>query len=166
MAARHEYRLNLERFQMRDMAQPSADLFIRSPQVIDLEELASLMLDAYRGTIDEEGETYEDALNEVRAYFSGQRGGPAQLDGSQIFERGRTIRAACLVADWTERRAPIIAYVMTRADWKRQGYAEALLVACLRDLKDQECSEVWAVITEGNEPAEKLFQQIGFQRMD
>lgn len=166
MAARHEYRLNLDRFHLREMDEPSTDAFIRSPQVIDLEELAGLMLDAYRGTIDDDGETYEDALNEVRAYFSGERGGPARLEQSLLYEHRHTIRAACLVADWTERRAPIIAYVMTRADWKRQGYARSLLVSCLRDLKDLAFSEVWAVITAGNTPSEQLFQQIGFQRLE
>jgi L-amino acid N-acyltransferase YncA len=166
MGQRIIYRLNLNRLVKPESELSLGYLIVRSPQVVDLEELARLMLDAYKGTVDDDGETYEDALNEVRAYFSGERGGPPLLDCSKVFELRRKIVSACLVAEWTERQRPIIAYIMTRAEMKMQGLARYLLFTTLRSLRDLEYSEVQAVITEGNIPSEELFTEMGFERLE
>lgn len=165
MSQRNIYRVDLNKLIKPEPELSLGYLIIRSPQVIDLEDLARLMLDAYNGTVDDNGETYEDALNEIRAYFSGERGGPPLLDCSKVFELRRMIVSACLVAEWTERQRPIIAYLMTRADMKRQSYASSLLFTSLRSLQDLEYSEAQAVITAGNTPSEQLFTKIGFERL-
>ena len=70
MPVRHEYRLDLA------VANPRADLhapvgmFVRAVSPGDLLKLAELMLDAYRNTIDYEGEGIAEALAEVADYFS------------------------------------------------------------------------------------------------
>jgi L-amino acid N-acyltransferase YncA len=69
------------------------------------------------------------------------------------------------VAEWTERQVPIIAYLMTSAEMKRQGLAKSLLFNTLRALRDLEYTEVQAVITDGNTPSEQLFAQLGFERL-
>jgi L-amino acid N-acyltransferase YncA len=165
MAHRSTYRLDLDQFNLPEPELSLGYMIIRSPQVVDLEDLARLMFDTYKGTIDDDGETYEDALNEVRAYFSGQRGGPQLGECSKIFELRKKIVSACLVSEWTERQVPIIAYIMTSADMKRQGLAKSLLFNTLRALRDLEYTEVQAVITDGNTPAEQLFAQLGFERL-
>lgn len=166
MGQRNIYRVDLNKFVNTEPELSLGYMIIRSPQVVDLEDLARLMLDAYKGTVDDHGETYEDALNEFRAYFSGERGGPPLLDCSKVFELRRKIISACLVAEWTERQRPIIAYLMTRADMKRQGLARSLLFSTLRGLRDLEYSEVQAVITEGNTPSEQLFTKMGFKPLE
>lgn len=165
MSERSIYRLDLEKFVQPEPELSLGYMIIRSPQIIDLEDLARLILDAYKGTIDDDGKTYEDSLNEVRAYFAGERGGPAREDCSKVYELRRKIVSACLVAEWTEREMPIIVNVMTDADMKRQGLARSLLFTTLRSLRDLEYSEVQAVITDGNIPSEKLFAQLGFKRI-
>ncbi len=60
---------------------------------------------------------------------------------------------------------PIIAYIMTSAEMKRQGLARSLLITTLRGLRDLEYTEAQAEITDGNAPAEQLFIQTGFERV-
>jgi len=166
MVHRSIYRLDLDKFFQPEPEMSLGYFIIRSPQIIDQEELARLMLDAYKGTIDDDGKTYEDTINEVRAYFAGERGGSAREDCSKVYELRRKIVSACLVAEWTERQMPIIAYLMTGAEMKRQGLARSLLFTTLRNLRDLEYSEVQVVITDGNIPSEQLFSQLGFKRVD
>lgn len=164
MGLRSIYRLDLDRFVRPEPELSLGYMIIRSPQVVDLEDLARLMLDAYKGTVDD-WETHEDALNEVRAYFAGERGGPQLMDCSKIYELRKKIVSACLIAESTELQIPIIAYIMTSAEMKRQGLARSLLITTLRGLRDLEYTEAQAVITDGNAPAEQLFIQTGFERV-
>jgi predicted GNAT family N-acyltransferase len=163
MGLRSIYRLDLKKFLQSESEMSLGYMIIRSPQVVDLEDLTRLMLDAYKGTIDD-WETHEDALNEVRAYFAGERGGPQLMDCSKIYELRKKIVSACLMAESTELQIPIIAYIMTSAEMKRQGLARSLLITTLRGLRDLEYAAVQAVITDGNAPAEQLFIQTGFKR--
>lgn len=162
MGLRSIYRLDLNKFVRRESEISLGYMIIRSPQIIDQEELARLMLDAYKGTIDD-WETHEDALNEVRAYFAGERSGPQLMDCSKVYELRKKIVSACLIAESTELQIPIIAYIMTSAEMKRQGLARSLLITTLRGLRDLEYTEAQAVITDGNAPAEQLFIQTGFE---
>ena len=164
MGLRSIYRLDLDKFVRPEPELSLGYMIIRSPQVVDLEDLTRLMLDAYKGTIDDWG-THEDALNEVRAYFAGERGGPQLMDCSKVYELRKKIVSACLIAEWTEHQVPIIAYIMTSAEMKRQGLARSLLITTLRGLRDLEYTEAQAVITDGNAPAEQLFIQTGFERV-
>ena len=43
---------------------------LRQPTLADAEPLAELMLDAYRGTIDDGGETIDNARDEVASYMA------------------------------------------------------------------------------------------------
>ncbi len=52
MGLRNIYRLDLDRFVRPEPELSLGYMIIRSPQVVDLEDLARLMLDAYKGTID------------------------------------------------------------------------------------------------------------------
>jgi hypothetical protein len=164
MGLRSIYRLDLDKFVRPEPGLSLGYMIIRSPQVVDLEDLTRLMVDAYKGTIDD-WETHEDALNEVRAYFSGERGGPQLMDCSKVYELRKKIVSACLIAESTELQIPVIAYIMTSAEMKRQGLARSLLITTLRGLRDLEYTEAQAVITDGNAPAEQLFIQTGFERI-
>ncbi len=143
----------------------NAALQLRSVQIADASLLAELMLDAYRGTIDDDGETFDDALAEVNAFFAGERGGQPWLMMSYLALVDTHVVGACLTGEWRERQLPIIAYVMTSANWKKQGIGRQLVGQVLKVLNENGYPEVRAVITEGNKPSENLFLQIGFQRV-
>jgi len=165
MSTRFEYILQLPDFVPLMGFQNDNKLELRPVQVADATSLAELMIDAYRGSIDDDGETYDDALAEVHAYLNGERGGPPWLTFSrQAFVNTRLV-GACLVGEWSERQCPMIAYILTRAEWKRHGLGRQLLSSVLRDLSKKGFSEVRAVITEGNGPSENLFRQLGFQKI-
>ena len=131
----------------------------RRPIISDRSELARLMIDAYTGTIDYDGETVEDALKEVDGYFAGKSGLPL-LAASWICLQESEMAGALLVSIWQD--APLIAYVMTAAAVKSQGLASAMLARSLADLTVQGYREVVAFITEGNLPSEALFRRAGF----
>jgi RimJ/RimL family protein N-acetyltransferase len=180
MRRRFEYILDLKRSNstLTDMVADWGGI-VRHPSAEDKELLAVLMLDAYRGTIDYDGETIEVARNEVESYFheleaferveSGLPGGELWLRCSFVAEvagaNPAELSGACLVSHWKVREAPLIAYVMTAFDWKGQGIAGLLLNRSLMRLIELGYSKVYTVITEGNIPSEALFRRAGFERV-
>lgn len=165
MSRRYEYTLLLPDFVPSNASQVDDALELRPAQVANASAMADLMLDAYRGTIDDDGETIEDALAEVQAYLAGRRGGQPWLTISCLAFADDRLVGACLVGEWSERQLPIIAYLLVRAEWKRRGVGRQMLSTVLNVLKEKGSPEVRAVITQGNEPSENLFHQLGFQRI-
>lgn len=165
MTHRNEYFLKLPEFSHVDVPLIEGRFQLRSVRPTDVSSLAELMIDAYHGTIDYDGETYEDALGEVNAFLAGERGGLPWLDMSYLAFVDQRLVGTCLVSEWQERQLPIIAYVMTSADWKKRGIGRRLICKVLVDLKQKGYPEVRAVITEGNKPSEDLFLKIGFQQI-
>jgi RimJ/RimL family protein N-acetyltransferase len=156
---RHEYRLELG----ARYAAPEANEEIpaRHPAADDAAVLAVLMLDAYLGTIDYEGETIVEARQEVAGYLAGT----PLLDCSWLHVAGEVPVSACLVSWWTDRGCPIVSYVMTAPERKGEGLAAALLARSLASLVDAGHAEVRAAITEGNVPSERAFARAGFRRV-
>ena len=134
---------------------------IRAPAPDDADGLAQLMLDAYLGTIDYDGENLEDARTEIDEYFSSD----PMLDCSQVVEIDGELAAATLVSIW-EEGAPLVAYVMTRSVRKGQGLARVVLVSALDCLARTAKRQVHAFITEGNTASERLFASLGAVRVD
>lgn len=165
MSKRYEYALRLPDFAPSKASLGDDALELRPVQAADAPAIADLMIDAYRGTIDYDGETLEDALSEVHAYLAGERGGQPWLTISCLAIVDDHLVGACLAGEWSERQLPIIAYVLVRAGWKRRGVGRQMLSAVLKALKGKGYPEVRAVITEGNGPSEHLFQQMGFQKI-
>ena len=132
----------------------------RHPTSDDAEWLAQLMLDAYRGTIDDEGETISDAREEVARYLAGR----PLLEHSWLRLEDADAVAACLVA-WSTRECPMVAYVMTASAWKGRGLASTLVELSLRSLAQAGHAEVRAWITEGNVPSETVLRRAGFRRV-
>lgn len=156
------YRLPLAAAALGAAETPAPDWRVDAPALTDAEALAALMLDAYRGSIDDDGETLTEALAEVRGYFAR----PAWLATSALGRTGAGVAGACLVEWWPAVGAPLIGYVMTAARWKGRGVARALLQNSLASLAAAGQVEVWAVITAGNTASETLFQRAGFRRQE
>ena len=122
----------------------------------DRDGLAELMLDAYRGTIDYEGETLEDAIHEVTRFL---RDDDSMLEHSLAVEVDGALGSAVLVS--MLRDEPFIGYVMTRRDHKRTGLARHLVAAALGGLAGAGHRRVTFYITDGNEASERLFASLG-----
>ena len=137
---------------------PDVDLEFRTPTEHDAEALAVLMDDAYRGTIDHDGETIVEARQEVATYLSGE----AMLHMSVVADDADRIVGACLVS-WIPDR-PLVGYVMTAASHKSRGLATALVSRSLRLLAADGHGTVSAWITEGNVASETVLRRLGFTR--
>jgi hypothetical protein len=161
---RFEYALELKNFGYPVALDPLAEATWRNPSAADKQILAHLMLASYRGSIDDDGETIEDALKEVESYYSGLLN-QSWLQYSWLLFFANELACACLVDFWRERNVPLIAYIMTAPRWKGKHLATTALLCSLQKLADKNHTEVRAVITEGNVPSEKIFTRIGFKRL-
>lgn len=131
-------------------------LAARRPTPCDLHGLAALMDDAYRGTIDSDGETLEEAIAEVTGYLRDD----AMLELSLVAERTGGFDSALLMSQ--RDGVPVVAYVMTRATAKNRGLAAALLDAAAAAAWDAGHAELRAFIASGNVPSETIFTRAGF----
>jgi RimJ/RimL family protein N-acetyltransferase len=129
---------------------------VRSPRVEDRLELAELMMDAYVGTIDYDGETLEQAIAEIDGYLAGE----AYLDTSRLAAGNDGIVSAVLMSRLAG--VPLVGYVMTRANQKNRGLGSALLDLAIAAVWAAGYGEVRAFITAGNGPSEFIFRRAGF----
>jgi ribosomal protein S18 acetylase RimI-like enzyme len=135
---------------------------VRNIRDDDMPDLSRLMLDAYRGTIDYEGETLDDAAAEIRGTLGGQYG-PFLRDCSFAVEESDELVAACLVT-WSDiLKAPFLAYSITRPDRQSQGLAAFLIKTSVNALLARGHRELHLVVTEGNAPAQHLYEKLGFR---
>jgi len=135
---------------------PSDSHTVRSINPGDLRALANLMLGAYAGTIDYDGEDLDDAVGEVRSYM--ENGHPL-LDRSHVVESDGAIISAVLVS--VSDDTPFIEYVMTAPDYKSLGLGRLVTAASLVALAQDGYEKVVFYITEGNLPSEALFRAVG-----
>jgi len=161
---RFEYVFELKNFKPVVAPDPLMGMVWRNPSTSDKQILAELMLDSYRGTIDYDDETIEDAVNEVGSYYS-RLADPIWLESSWLGLIDHELACACLVDFWKERRVPLISYVMTASRWKGKQLATTAVLRTLQSLANKNLAEVRAVITEGNLPSEKVFTRLGFERL-
>lgn len=151
---KHLYTVDL----LQEIADEQASQLItelRSPTREDLETLSQLMLDAYMGTIDYEGEGLDEAHDEVESYFEDA----PLLASSYIAFVDEAAASAILLSVW--RGDPLVGYVMTHPDYKNQGLAGVVLRAALQSLADARWAKAYAFITEGNTASEALFRSAG-----
>jgi L-amino acid N-acyltransferase YncA len=151
---RSEYRLHsIDLGRLRSARGP-----VRPVAATDRDALAQLVLDAYRGTIDDEGETLADALEAVDEWL-----GLAIAPHSVVLEEEGRLVAASFVVTVDDRH--YIDPVVVAAPAKQRGLGTALVSASIRSLHDAGVVEVGATITDGNEPSERLFASLGFVRV-
>ena len=153
---RHRYRLDLASAGPFDGEIPQA-VSLRIPNPEDLPDLAQLMLEAYRGTIDYEGEGIDEAIAEVESYFAGS----PLLNASVVVTVDGEMASACLVAESED--GPLVGYVMTAPPFKGTGLGTLATRRSVAGLQASGLPFVEAYITEGNVPSEGIFRGLGFE---
>jgi len=121
----------------------------------DRDAVARLMLDAYIGTIDYEGETIAEALDEVDSWL---KGSPLLEHSYGAVVDGRLVSA---VLAMTLDEAPFIRSVMTDPGHKASGLGRIVTAASLKSMESAGYQRVVFYITEGNTPSERLFSSLG-----
>jgi ribosomal protein S18 acetylase RimI-like enzyme len=129
----------------------------------DVRVLGTLMLAAYRGTVDDEGESLVEATAEVERTVAGEYG-PFLADCSFVADDGWRIVGACMVTMWEGH--PLLAHTIVHPDMKRRGVGTFLLAATGNALLAAGHSELDLFVTEENEPAVNLYRKLGFRVVD
>ncbi len=157
-AVRHRLTM-VARVQRREVAETEPGLLVRAPTHGDAEVLAELVLSAYRGTIDDEGETPAETLEMVRQLFAGAYGVMLWNVSELCFSEGRPV-AATICTVWQGR--PFVAFMVTAPAWKGRGLARAGLTRAINRLAAAGDPLLRLVVTVGNVPAERLYADLGF----
>lgn len=121
------------------------------------------MLAAYRGTVDDEGETEADAVVEVDRTLSGEYG-PFVSDCSFAVDDRARIVGASLVTLWEGQ--PISTYLVVHPDMQRQGLGTFLMATSQHALMKAGYAQLDLFVTEANEPALRLYRKLGFEVVD
>ncbi|HYN31589.1 MAG TPA: GNAT family N-acetyltransferase [Ilumatobacteraceae bacterium] len=129
----------------------------RRPLDADRDALARVMLDAYRGTIDDEGEGIDDAIAAVDHSLA-----MAVREHSFVLSEGAAVSAFSFVVVVNDLH--YIDPIVVAPERKGQGLGRDMVAQCLRSLADAGVSEVGATITDGNVASERLFMGLGFTR--
>jgi len=144
------------------------DLACRTAAASDKESLAALMLDAYHGTVDYEGEVLDDALREIGHVFSGYYG-RFLPDCSFVVVGGAELSSACLVILLNEGKpdeTPLLAFAMTRKQYQHRGLASALIRRSAAALSELGYSRLSLAVTADNAPARRLYERLGFRSQE
>jgi GNAT superfamily N-acetyltransferase len=121
--------------------------------------LATLMYDAYHGTVDDEGETPEMVTAEMQSLLAGKYGAFLPGNSFVIEEQGRAL-SATIVTLW--EGAPLLAVAMTHPTAKNQGMAAELIGRSVRALAENGYADLILFVTDGNAPAQHLYERLGF----
>ena len=143
--------------------EPSGSWRARSIDPSDVPALGVLMLAAYRGTVDDEGETEADAIAEVQGTLSGEYG-PFLADCSFAVDDDARIVGASLVTLWEGQS--ISTYLVVHPDMQRRGLGTFLMATSGNALVRAGYTHVDLFVTEANEPAVSLYRKLGFQVVD
>ncbi|MFN8816160.1 MAG: GNAT family N-acetyltransferase [bacterium] len=139
----------------------------RALEPADAGPLATLMLDGYRGTVDDEGEGPAEARNVVDHLFAGGFGEP-DWAASQVAAEGDRLVAATVIT--RDRVAPhplqpgeaFVAFIVTAAAHKRSGLGRQGLERSIAVLRSRGERRLHLVVTRANTPAVTLFGDMGF----
>jgi ribosomal protein S18 acetylase RimI-like enzyme len=141
------------------------DLCARAPQPADAPALAALFHSAYRGSLDDDGETLADWQTRMTQFMRGDFGAPmwsvSELRPDPSSNGLRALQAATLVS--LCQAQPLVLFVATAPGLRRQGLARAGLTRTINRLAAGDEAFVRLVLTEGNAPATGLYESLGFR---
>jgi GNAT superfamily N-acetyltransferase len=116
---------------------------------------------SYSGTIDHEGETLAQCIQEMRDTIQGKYG-PFIAEASFVVISENAPASAILITEW--KGQPLIAYTMSDKRFQGKGLAKYLIARSISALHFSKRKELFLVVTEGNFSAEKLYEAMGFKR--
>ncbi|MEX0785147.1 MAG: GNAT family N-acetyltransferase [Dehalococcoidia bacterium] len=135
------------------------ELPYRHADPADCDALGELMLEAYRGTIDERYSKVQDTIAHVMRYFAGAFGNPILDCSFVVLDRERLVSTSLVTFDAGE---PLLAQVYTAPAHQNRGLAGALIQLSMNALAADGYSTLSLIATVGNAPAEHLYSKLGF----
>lgn len=124
------------------------------------EELAELMLEAYKATPDYEGETFVETVEELDNVFKGYYGTFMEKESHAVVnEEGELLSAIFLCLYKNE---PTITYLFTNPSETGKGYAKGLINKSTDSLHDNGYDKIFLYVSTANKPAISLYKTMGF----
>jgi RimJ/RimL family protein N-acetyltransferase len=136
----------------------------RSLQPTDGKRLGELMYDSYRGTVDDEGGTAADAIDEAQGTLQGKYGNVLWYASFVVEHEDGRLASACVVTDYSQL-SPLLAFSLTRTQDQRQGLAGCLIERALAALHASGAERLHLVVTETNDNARRLYGRLGFSAL-
>ena len=140
---------------------PSSELTTRPMDASDLTEVGKIMLDAYLDTVDYEGESEEDAVQEVYETFYGKYGSIIEAS-TLILEDSDSAVGAIMLCHFEKFDVPFIVYLMVRSGVKGKGYGKLLTQTAMYELYIRNYSHCCLAVNVENYPALALYKSLGF----
>ena len=171
LLTRAGYRLNKARIEMAaDLVRRpiSVDQPLRHPGVNEkeIQAVGRLYYDAYYDTIDYNGETPEDGLDEARRCMTGDYG-PFLAGCSFVIDGEEGLAGAALITQESEdsKDEVLLAEVIVSPRYRGRGYARLLIQAAMNACLHQGKRRMWLMVTRNNVPAEGLYRRMGFEEV-
>lgn len=132
-------------------------------QIGDIKKVATTMLEAYKGTVDQQEETLEEAIREVEK-ITNDGYGPFIAEASYWIELNNEAAAVICINLWNGR--PLITEIYTGKNYHRQGLARTLILASMNTLFHKGYSEIELNVTLENTKALHLYNSLGFTKIN
>jgi ribosomal protein S18 acetylase RimI-like enzyme len=137
---------------------------VRPMESDDSTAFGNLLYAAYRGGVDDAGETPSDAIVEAQELLAGKYG-PVLMSSSFVKVDGIYLAAATVVVRLEENIA-LLAYALTAPIYRRRGLAGRLISLSIDSLARRGYIDVKLVVTRANVDAVKLYRTLGFREVD
>jgi len=133
---------------------------IRPATPTDTRRLATLMVVAYAGTVDDHGQSRASHEAEARRTIAGDYG-EVQWDASLL---AQTAEDDCVGTTLVtrDRGHLLLAFALVAPEWRNQGLGTALIIRTANRLAAEGATEWTLAVTVGN-PAQRLYERLGFR---
>ena len=131
---------------------------------VHVEELGELMYAAYQGSVDYEGESLEETVREADHTLCGIYG-DVIFDASFIAWKGDEAASVTVVTGY-EKRFPLLAFSLTRPEYRNRGLARHLISRSMESLVRRAIPQLYLVVTEENVGALALYRKLGFEEVE
>ncbi|MGC6767293.1 GNAT family N-acetyltransferase [Enterococcus sp. LJL128] len=124
-------------------------------------ELGKMLWQAFQGTEDDQGETLEEMKQEVAETFSGKYGELLEEHSFIVMDASGHIEAAAMVTAF-RKRLPLLVYLATAPEARKQGLAGVLLKTAAASLASMKYDELYLVVSNQNSAARNIYKHAGF----
>jgi len=135
------------------------------PEATDVDDIAAFLMAAYEGHMEQAFGMHVGPPEEWRDYatsiWKGETGTYLPL-ASWLARDDAGLAAALLTTLWMG--TPLVSELAVRKDRRRQGLARALLAATTNALVDLGHDRLALYVTMGNDPAIRLYEDLGFRQ--
>jgi GNAT superfamily N-acetyltransferase len=128
----------------------------------DITKVATTMLEAYKGTLDQQEDTLQEVILEVEKIINDGYG-PFIAEASYWIEINNEAAAVICINLWNEK--PLITEIYTGRKFLHQGMASTLIRKSMNTLKRMGYDEIILYVTAENSDALQLYEKLGFMQV-